>query len=206
MDKQVLITVGREFGSGGRRVARALGEKLGVTVYDGELLSKAAEQSGLDPDIFQRSDEKKNILSFGGLFGSNRYGNFTHNVLGDQELFRIQSEVIRDLASKGSCIFVGRASDYILRDFSNCLDVFICAPEAVRAKNISETDGISEEQAIQLLHKKDNGRADWYNFFTFGHWGVASNYDLCIDSSVLGIEGTADFIIDFGVKGGYFGK
>lgn len=196
MDKHTIISVGRQFGSGGKSVAELLGSKLGITVYDNELIAKAAEQSGFSPEIFQKSDENKHVFGLGSLFSSNRFGSFTQNSIGESNLFKIQSDVIRDIAQKGDAIFVGRASDYILRDM-DCLDVFICAPIEARKARVAARLGISETEAERLIEKKDKGRADYYNFFTFSHWGVASNYDLCVDSSVLGVEGTADFIIDF---------
>lgn len=196
MEKHTIISVGRQFGSGGKSVAEMLGAKLGVPVYDNELIAKAAEQSGFSLEFFQKSDESKHTFGLGSLFSSNRYGSFTQNSIGESSLFKIQSDVIRDIAQKGDAIFVGRASDYILRDM-DCLDVFICAPIEARKARVAKRMGISEEEAERLIEKKDKGRADYYNFFTFSHWGVASNYDLCVDSSILGVEGTADFIIDF---------
>ena len=201
MEKHILINIGRQFGSGGKSVANALGERLGIEVFDSELIAKAAEQSGLSEEFFSQSDEKKRTFKLGGIFGSNRYGGFTNNVLSDSELFKIQSGVIRDIAEKQSAIFLGRASDYVLRDME-CLDVFICAPMDVRKETIVQRLSITLEEAESLIIRKDKGRENWYNLFTFAHWGVASNYDLCIDSSILGIEGTADFIIDFGRKAG----
>lgn len=186
MDKHVLINIGRQFGSGGKSIATELGRKLDIPVYDNELLAKAAEESGVSLKMFSKSDEKRHLWGLG-------YGQQ------DGELFKIQSEAIRRIASEGSAIFVGRASDYVLRDME-CLDVFICAPMEVRRKTVAQRLGISEQEAEELTFKKDKGRAEYYNFFTFGHWGKASGYDLCIDSSLLGIEGTADFIIEFGKK------
>lgn len=197
MEKHTIINIGRQFGSGGKSVAVCLGEKLGIPVYDDELLSAAAEQSGISPELFSRSDEKKQNFSLSNLFSSNRFeGAYTQSAINESSLFKIQSEVIRDIASNGDAIFVGRASDYVLRDM-DCLDVFICAPVEDRRKRVSERMGITPAEAERLIEKNDKARAEYYNFFTFGHWGKASNYDLCIDSSILGIEGTSDFIIDF---------
>lgn len=197
MDKHIIINIGRQFGSGGKSVAAALSSKLGIPVYDNELLTKAAEQSGFSHSIFKESDEKRRFLSFGFLFGDND----NPGGLDDAELFKYQSETIRKIASEGSAIFVGRASDYVLRDM-DCLDVFICAPVGDRAARVSGRSGVSLKEAETLVVKQDRQREKYYNFFTFGNWGVASNYDLCVDSSLLGIEGTADFIIDFGRKAG----
>lgn len=199
MSQHTIINVGRQFGSGGRSVADALGEKLGIPVYDDELIAKAAEQSGFNPDLFKHSDESKHVSRLGNIFSSNRFGSFTHSGISESELFKIQSDAIREIAANNDAIFVGRASDYVLRDLE-CLDVFVMAPLEERVVRVSARLGISQEEAETLIIKRDKGREDYYNFFTFSHWGVASNYDLCIDSSILGIEGTADFIIDFGRK------
>ena len=190
MDKKLIITIGRQFGSGGKAVADELGRKLGIPVYDSELITEAARKSGISEEFFHKRDEKRRALFIGLKSG-----------MDDEVLFRIQSEVIRDLASKGSAIFVGRASDYVLRDL-DCIDVFISAPLEARVKRIMERQGLSESEAETLIERKDSGRAEYYDFFTFSKWGVAANYDLCIDSSILGIEGTADLIIDFARKRG----
>lgn len=195
-DKKLIINVGRQFGSGGKLVALALGKKLGIPVYDQELISKAAEQSGFSKELFAKSDEKRNLLALSSfIVDVGRFGS-ADNYVSDNQLFVIQSNVIRSLADKGSAIFIGRCADYILRD-RPCLDVFISASDEVRIKRVAERMGITPEQAESLIQKKDRTRETYYNYFTFGNWGVASNYDLCVDSSVLGIDGTADMIIDF---------
>ena len=101
-----------------------------------------------------------------------------------------------------TAIIVGRCSDYILRDMDCVLDVFLTSPAEIRAQRVSDRSGIDYEKALDMLERKDKGRAEYYNYYTFGNWGVASTYDLCLDSSILGIEGTADFIIDFARKAG----
>lgn len=195
-DKKLIINFGRQFGSGGKLVALALGKKLGIPVYDQELISKAAEQSGFSKELFAKSDEKRNLLALSSfIVDVGRFGS-ADNYVSDNQLFVIQSNVIRSIADKGSAIFIGRCADYILRD-RPCLDVFISASDEVRIKRVAERMGITPEQAESLMQKKDRTRETYYNYFTFGNWGVASNYDLCVDSSVLGIDGTADMIIDF---------
>ncbi|MCI1640709.1 MAG: cytidylate kinase-like family protein [Bacteroidales bacterium] len=201
---KTIINIGRQFGSGGKLIARAIGTKLGIETYDNELISKAAEESGFSKDLFLKSDENRSLFSISSFFASGKYG-ITENYVGDNELFRIQSEVIRDLAGKTSAVFVGRCSDYILRDM-NCLDVFITAPMEERIKRVAERSGLPESDIESLIRKKDRTRETYYNYFTFGNWGVASNYDICIDSSILGIEKTADFIIDFGIRSGLVRK
>lgn len=204
-DNELIINVGRQFGSGGRLVALALGRKLGIPVYDQELIAKAAEQSGFSKELFANSDEKRNLLALSSfIVDVGRFGS-ADNYMSDNQLFVIQSNVIRSLADKGPAIFIGRCSDYILRD-RKCLDVFVTATDEVRIKRIAERMNITPEQADSLMRKKDRTRETYYNYYTFGDWGVASNYDLCVDSSVLGIEGTADMIIDFCRRAGLLSK
>lgn len=204
-DNELIINVGRQFGSGGRLVALALGRKLGIPVYDQELIAKAAEQSGFSKELFANSDEKRNLLALSSfIVDVGRFGS-ADNYMSDNQLFVIQSNVIRSLADNGPAIFIGRCSDYILRD-RKCLDVFVTATDEVRIKRIAERMNITPEQADSLMRKKDRTRETYYNYYTFGNWGVASNYDLCVDSSVLGIEGTADMIIDFCRRAGLLSK
>lgn len=204
-DNELIINVGRQFGSGGRLVALALGRKLGIPVYDQELIAKAAEQSGFSKELFANSDEKRNLLALSSfIVDVGRFGS-VDNYMSDNQLFVIQSNVIRSLADKGPAIFIGRCSDYILRD-RKCLDVFVTATDEVRIKRIAERMNITPEQADSLMRKKDRTRETYYNYYTFGNWGMASNYDLCVDSSVLGIEGTADMIIDFCRRAGLLSK
>lgn len=186
-----IINIGRQFGSGGKLVAQELGSRLGIKVYDNELILQAASESGFSQELFRRSDEKKIF------FGLDNLG----SVISDEQLFRIQSQVIRDIAGRGDAIFVGRASDYVLRDMT-CTNVFVCAPKKDRIVRVCNRMNITPDQAAKLIAKKDRGRENFYNYVTFGHWGVASNYELCLDSSVLGIEGTAEFIIDFARRAG----
>lgn len=204
-DNELIINVGRQFGSGGRLVALALGRKLGIPVYDQELIAKAAEQSGFSKELFANSDEKRNLLALSSfIVDVGRFGS-ADNYMSDNQLFVIQSNAIRSLADKGPAIFIGRCSDYILRD-RKCLDVFVTATDEVRIKRIAERMNITPEQADSLMRKKDRTRETYYNYYTFGNWGVASNYDLCVDSSVLGIEGTADMIIGFCRRAGLLSK
>ena len=200
MDKKIIITIGRQFGSGGKCVADALGEKLGIPVYDSEIIRKAAQDSGFSEELFVQSDERKRFSSLSSIFSAS-YSE-AENYMSDKGLFKMQCETIRRIAEQGSAIIVGRCSDYILRDHDNVLDVFLTSPAEERAKRVSERAGISIEKAMDLIEKKDRDRAEYYNYYTFGNWGVASTYDLCLDSSILGIEGTAEFIIDFARKAG----
>ena len=195
-----IINIGRSFGSGGGFVGQAIGKKLGIPVYDNELISKVAEESGYSKSLFS-GEEKRSLFSVSSFFASGRLSYLDSGYVNDNVMFKIQSEVIRSIAEKGDAVIIGRCADYILRDLK-CLDVFVCAPMDYRIKRLMENDGLSAEDAESLIRRKDRTRETYYNYYTFGSWGQASNYDLCIDSSILGIEGTADYIIDFGRKAG----
>ena len=201
MEKKVLINIGRQFGAGGKGVAEILGKRLGIPVYDNALLQTAAAASGFSPAIFRKNDERRRLWRFGSLFSLNRASSYAPSGIDETELFKYQSQAIRDIAQQGCAIFLGRASDYVLRDME-CLDVFICAPLEARVARVSERTGMSTEEAEKYILKKEKARRDYYNFFTLGDWGVASNYDLCLDSSLLGLDGCADLIIDFGRRAG----
>ena len=198
--KGLIINVGRQFGSGGKLVALEIGRQLGINVYDNELTTKAAEASGFSKDFFKEKDEKRNLFSFSSFF-STQLGQ-PQNYVNENELFKIQSSVIRDIAEKESAVIVGRCADYILRDKDFTLDIFITAPLEARKERVAQRLGLSLEKAEETIARTDRKRETYYNYFTFGHWGVASNYDLCVDSSILGIDGTADYIIDFARRAG----
>lgn len=201
MGKNIIINIGRQFGGGGLGVASELGRKLGIPVYDKELIRKAAQDSGFSAELFEQSDEKRRTFSLSSIFTS-IYTSPTENYMSDNGLFEIQCETIRKIAEQGSAVIVGRCSDYVLRDFDNTLNVFLTSPLSVRVERICERHDLPEDKAEALILQKDRSREEYYNYFTFGNWGVASTYDLCIDSSILGIEGTADFIIDFARRSG----
>ena len=189
--KKIIITIGRQFGSGGLAVAKELGRKLNIPVYDNELITKAAQDSGFSAELFVRSDEKKKFFSLSAILGSSQ-----ENYTSESGLFSLQCETIRRIAEQGSAVIVGRCSDYVLREMDSTLNVFLTAPLEVRVERIAERKGISTDEASVLIEKTDKGREAYYNYYTFGNWGVASTYDICINSSILGIEGTADYIIE----------
>ena len=178
-----VINIGRQLGSGGKAVGEALGRRLGVHVYDKQLINLAAEQSGLCTELFEQADEKKSRSLFSSLIG--------------YLLFKIQSDVIRDIASRESCIFVGRCADYILRDHPRAVNVFVTGAPEDRVRRLCEQENVTPEEAEAQMERTDARRASYYDYFSSGKWGEAATYHLCIDSSVLGIEGTADFIREF---------
>lgn len=197
MEKHIIINIGRQFGSGGKEIAIELGRQLGIQVYDNELINKAAEKSGFSTSLFSSNDEKKSFLKIGAMFGGNNI--YSNGSINSNTLFKYQSETIRDIAAHGNAIFVGRASDYLLRDYDCCLNIFITAPLEIRIERIRSRTGLTGKEAESLIAKRDKGRKQFYDFVTTGdNWGVAGNYDLCIDSSKAGIEKTAGLIIGFG--------
>ena len=201
MEKKIIINIGRQFGGGGLGVASELGKKLGIPVYDKELISKASQDSGFSAELFEQSDEKRRVFSLSAIFTS-IYSSPTENYMSDSGLFEIQCSTIRKIAEQGSAIIVGRCSDYVLRDMEGTLNVFLTSPLPVRVDRICKRHNLPSRNAESRIRQKDKAREEYYNYFTFGNWGVASTYDLCIDSSRLGIEGTADFIIDYAKKAG----
>lgn len=201
MKKDIIITIGRQFGSGGKCVAEVLGRKLGIPVYDQELIMKAAQESGFSAEFFEQSDEKRRFFSLSSIFAT-AYSSETENYMSDKGLFRIQCETIRNIAAQGPAVIVGRCSDYVLRNMKNKLDVFLTSPLEKRAARVAERQGIDYAKAMETVEREDRNREEYYNYYTFGNWGVASNYDLCIDSDKLGDEGTADMIIEFARRAG----
>lgn len=200
-DNNIIINIGRQFGGGGLGVASELGRRLGIPVYDRELIRKAAQDSGFSAELFEQSDEKRRTFSLSSIFTS-IYSSPLENYMSDNGLFEIQCETIRKIAEQGPAVIVGRCSDYVLRDRGNTLNVFLTSPLSVRVERICRRHDLDADKAEALILQKDRSREEYYNYFTFGNWGVASTYDLCIDSSILGIEGTADFIIDFAKRSG----
>ncbi len=203
--QHTIINVGRSFGSGGGYIGQAVAQKLGIPFYDNELISKAAEESGYSKDLFAGGERKRSIFSTSSFFSLGRMSYMDGAYVNEDVLFQAQSEVIRSIAEKGDAVIIGRCADYILRDLP-CLNVFISGPEQYRIQRLMKSEKLSAEQAEKLMHRKDHTRETYYNFYTFGAWGQASNYHLCLDSSVLGIEGTADYIIDFGRRAGLIRK
>lgn len=194
-----VINVGRQLGSGGKQVGLLLAEKFGIKCYDKELLGRAAKESGLSTDSFLKKDEhKESYRSFFSNFipfiGS---GDIYGNPISEEALFRFQSETIRRIADEHSCIFIGRCADYVLRDKQRCANIFISANMSDRIKRLCDRHQISAAEAKKLIAHGDNHRASYYNFYSEGTWGAADTYHLCINSSVLGIEGTTEYVAEF---------
>lgn len=205
MEDTIIINIGRQLGSGGRQIGERIARRLHIGFYDRELLALAAEQSGLCPELFERADEKESKGHLATLLGYLRApfagddGGMT-DVLSNDALFKIQSDAIRRAAAAGSCVFVGRCADYILRDVPRCVNVFVTASEADRIARVRARHGWTEAQARQEMARVDARRAAYYDYYSDRTWGAASSYHLCVDSSALGIEGSADFILEFAAR------
>lgn len=202
MQEKFVINIGRQLGSGGKAVAQIVAQRLSVNVYDKQLINLAAEQSGLCPEWFERADEKASKGMFSTLIGYLRApfagdDSSITDVLSNDALFKFQSDVIRDLAARESCVFVGRCADYILRDHPRSVNIFIAGDRRDRRDRLCLQLGITPAEAEALMDKTDDKRASYYNYYSSGTWGEAATYHLCVDSSVLGIEGTADLVLDF---------
>lgn len=202
MESHFVINLGRQLGSGGKEIGERLAKDLHIAFYDKELINLASEESGLCREFFEKADEKASQTILGGLFGTRfpfvTEGAYPYNsYLSNDSLFKIQSDVIRHLAEKQSCLFVGRCADYILRDHPRCVNVFVSASPEARIERLMQLHNISEEEAEDLIEKADKKRSSYYNYYSYKTWGAAATYHLCIDSSILGIEGTVEFIKKF---------
>ena len=197
--KHIIINVGRQVGAGGQEIGRMLAQDFEAKFYDRELLNLAAKESGFSEKFFKQNDERKGFfrslfnVQAPHLMGSGMYG----SDFSQESLFKFQSDAIRKAAEEGSCVFLGRCADYILRDFENVVNVFITASMVFRAKIVSQVKDIDDEQARKLIEHVEARRAQYYNYYTGKKWGAAESYDLCVDASLLGLEETEKLIADF---------
>ncbi len=190
--KKVIITIGREFGSGGREIGMKLAEKLNIPFYDKEIILHTAEKSNLEPSIVERYDEQHALP----VFSSSNVFDIYQMPMSDV-VYIAQAEAIRELAEKSSCVIVGRCADFILNKVNEKISVFISAnmkDKVERKRAILPNKKDSEIGAH--IKKIDKKRAKYYTYYTDNMWGGSSTYDLCINSSLLGIDGTVNLIVD----------
>ena len=198
-----IITIGRQFGSGGREIGEKLAEHFGIKCYDKELLSRAAKDSGFCEEMIQNHDERPtnsflyNLVMDTYSFGYNA-SSFVDMPI-SHKVFLAQFDTIKKIADEGPCVIVGRCADYALADYDNVLNLFIHGNEECKIKRLKERfdDITTDDKAREMMNKKDKQRQSYYNYYSSKKWGRADSYDLCINSSILGIDGTVKFIIQY---------
>lgn len=202
MDEKYVITISRQYGSGGRLIAREVAKKLGVDFYDKDLIRMAAKSSGMSEKVFESMDEKPtNSLLYSLAMGAYALdGQYVY--WGDaavpltDKVYQVQTDLIRGLADAKSGVFVGRCADYVLRDYPNCLRVFVSDTHDNRVRRITEDYGADPKKADELITKTDKKRASYYSFHTNQTWSDCSNYDLCVRTGTYGMEGSVELIIE----------
>ncbi len=199
MNVPLIITIGREYGSGGRAIGELVAKSLGIACYDKKLITLAAERSGLSDEFIEEHEQRSHnafLASFAAT-ASYQSGFFSaQNLPLSASIFISQAQVIRDIAERESAVIVGRCADYVLSGRENTLNVFIFAPTEARLRRIQALYGLSEAEALKKIASSDKERGNHYFRFTDRKWGKAQNYDLCINSALLGIERTAEMIVD----------
>ena len=195
--RQFVITIGRQLGSGGKEVAEKLARELDVKVYDKALLQAAACESGIDASLFEQADECESNSLFGNFFSI--HGSMSEYFSGsscidNDSLFEIQSEAIRNIAQSESCIIVGRCAEYVLRDHPAMFSVFITADHNDRVERIMRAEVLEREAAVEFIEKNDKKRRSYHDYYATTRWGEASSYDLCINLSRLGVDGTVELL------------
>jgi len=200
MAKKIIITIARQFGSGGREIGERVAAALNIPLYDKEIITDAAAKSDLNPEVLQNADESAaNSLLYTLAMGSNIAGttmHFGYKMPLNDKLFIIQSELIKGYAQEGSCVIIGRCADYVLRDEKNLLRLFIYGELESRKARIAERHPeIKSTQIVDVINKTDKRRSSYYNFYTGNKWGKYDNYDMAINSSSLGIDGAVEIIL-----------
>jgi len=193
-----IITIGREFGSGGHKIGAALAEAFGIPIYDRELLDHAAQESGICKEIFENQDEKPtSSFLYSLVMDTYSFGYSSHMVNEmplNQKVFLAQFNSIKKLADEGPCIFVGRCADYALADRSDVLSIFVHADLDLRIRRIAKHYELTDNKARDRIVRTDKQRASYYNYYTSKKWSEAESYDLCIDSGLYGLDGSVSLI------------
>lgn len=199
LNNKIIINVGRQLGSGGHDIARMLAMDFNAKYYDKELLNLAAKESGFCEKFFEQNDEQRGFLRTLFHLHAPHMGdnNMYSNDFSQENLFKFQSDAIRKAAQESSCVFVGRCADYVLRDYPNVVNVFVTADMEFRIDQVMHKQNIGREEARKFIESGESKRAAYYNYYTGKKWGHASSYDLCIDSSKLGLQATEHIIADF---------
>lgn len=205
MAKKIIITIARQYGSGGREIGEKVAKALDIPIYDKELITEAATKGNLNEELIRKTEEtSSNSLLYTLAMGSNALGaamTFGYKMPLNDKLFLLQSEVIRDYAAKGSGVYIGRCADYVLRNEPNILRIFVYGDVEHRLERVLQRHPeIKSSEAIDAISKTDKRRATYYNFYTGNKWGKYEHYDITINSSTLGIDGAAEIISDIAKK------
>ena len=199
--KNVIFTIGRQYGSGGRLIGEKLAKELGIPFYDKELLTLAAKHSGLCEELFKTHDEKPTSSFLYSLVMDTYSMGYNTSAYMDMpinhKVFLAQFDAIKKLAEEESCVIVGRCADYALADYPNTVSVFICGNEEDKLKALMERHDVTREKAKDIMIKTDKRRSSYYNYYSSKKWGSSRSYDLCINSSVVGYEGAVAVIKEF---------
>ena len=209
MQDKIIITIGRQFGSGGREIGKRIAEKLDIPYYDKELITVAAKESGLCEQILETHDEKPTSSFLYSLvmdtYSLGYGGTGFMDVPVGQKVFLAQFDAIKKIANAGSCVIVGRCADYALEDFENVFNVFIHANKEDRIQRVMKRDQVSKESdAWDMINKSDKRRANYYNYYANKKWGEAKTYDLCLNSSLYNVDDAAECIIDMAERAYHF--
>lgn len=199
MSKKIIITIARQYGSGGREIGERVAELLDIPLYDKQLITDAAAKGSLNEEVIRSADESAaNSLLYTLAMGSNHFGtamSFGYKMPLNDKLFILQSEVIKEYADRGSCVIIGRCADYVLKDDHNVFRLFIYGDIDHRKERVIQRHPeIKPAQVFDVINKTDKRRASYYNFYTGNQWGKYDNYDMAVNSSTLGIEATAQMI------------
>ena len=194
MTDNLMITISRECGSGGHEIGRMLAKKLGINVYDNEILTIAAKETGYDPSVFEAAEQKHtNAISMAiGVLSSER----VYNMPLDNRLFNIQSSIIKTIADRESAVIVGRCADAVLDDYTPCVHIFIQGSEDIKAERVAKRQNMLKADAREYMKRTDKSRATYYNFYTDRKWGSRENYDIIINSDI-GLEETTEILADY---------
>ena len=202
MENNMIYTIGRQYGSGGKEIGMKLSEKLGIKCYDRELLERASKESGLCQELFENHDEKPtNSFLYSLVMDTYSLGYSSSSYMDmpiNQKVFLAQFDTIKKLAAEGPCVIVGRCADYALEDLENCVNVFVSADVETRARRISKLYNLSLSKATDTVLKTDKRRASYYNYYSNKKWGDVHSYHLCLDSSQVGIDGAVEVIMKYG--------
>lgn len=201
MKQNTIITIGRQFGSGGHEIAKGVADALAIPFYDKEIIVEAAKKSGMNENLFKNAEER----TTSSFLYSVALGTYTAmpSLAGmplmnmNETIFQIQSKVIKDFAAQGSCVFVGRCADYVLRELPACYRVFVYADLPSRMERVQRLYNLDADKAENMIVKTDKKRGSFYNYYTGQRWNAVENYDLCVSSGRLGISGSVEMILSY---------